>query len=139
MSSSVGIGVTKQSQLFKSSNLINENQPPFIMMPHQVNGQVYSTNEQLTAIKERSGQQSSKFSLRGDTSHKEVRDSLQNFDLLEYYSKMKPERGFQALLVGRPLSIEEVRLTSGQLVERTRSNSPADKFKITLPDACPES
>lgn len=52
---------------------------------------------------------------------------------------MRPERGFQALLIGRPMSIEEVRLTSGQLVERSRSNSPADKYKITVPDALPES
>ncbi len=42
-------------------------------------------------------------------------------------------------LIRSPMSIEEVRLTSGLLIERSRSNSPADKFKITLPDALPDS
>jgi hypothetical protein len=38
--------------------------------------------------------QSSKYTLRGETSQKEVRNSLQNVDLLEYYQKKKPQVGF---------------------------------------------
>jgi hypothetical protein len=103
----------------------SNNDPQFIVLPSQV-GPVNADND---FIHERSQKQSSKYSLAGDMAHGEARNSLHNMDLMEYYQKMKPERGFAALIIGRPMSIEEVRLTTDQIKERSRSSSPSDKIK----------